>query len=86
MARNREKVQVGTDNRLGLKKLGQLDLQARKRKQAQVGQWLRTNRSQVVQVAEGYTALVGVLDVPTSVAVAERALYGTEFTIPGRSA
>jgi hypothetical protein len=86
MARNREKVLVGTDNRMGLKKLGQLDLQARKRKQARVGQWLRTNRNEVVRVASGYTALVGVLDVPTGVAVAERALYGTEFTLPGRSA
>ena len=87
MARRKgDRPQVGADNRMGLKKLGQLDLQARKRKQARVGQWLRSNRNEVVRVASGYTALVGVLDVPTGVAVAERALFGTEFTLPGRSA
>lgn len=74
------KVQIGRDNRPGLKKLGQLDLQARQRKKrtAQVDQlaaWIELHKYAAVEVGPGDRAILDILPRKQQWKVAIRALF-----------
>ena len=87
-SRGRQKGGKSTDGRPGLKRLGQLDIQARERNspEAKVRRWLRDNQHAVVQVQPGDTGILSALPENVRVAVARREVEGTRLVLPRREA
>ena len=84
MARNHRKFQVGVDSRPGLKKIGQLDMQARARAErngprAQVGRWVRNNQETIMEVGPGHTAFVYALSKDEQWKLGARTLFPDQF-------